>query len=269
MQNSTDLRRLQLAELQILKELQRICEAHSLRYYLIGGSAIGAVRHGGFIPWDDDVDVGMPRPDYEKFSALCVNELGEQFFWQTYRTEPQYNGVFGKLRLNNTVYEELPTAHLPIHHGIKIDVFPLDGVPRRERARSLHRIAIKICMMRIGNATRTGRRRSLQVRIARCLPRRLAIALYERLGKWLPYEQCELVINAAGAWGYKKETAPRIWFAEGEKMKFEDIQAPVPKNWDAYLSRIYGDYMQPPPESQREHDRHPTARIEYGAGETG
>jgi lipopolysaccharide cholinephosphotransferase len=262
-ETSSDLRRLQLTELRILRELQRICEAHSLRYYLIGGSAIGAIRHKGFIPWDDDIDVGIPRPDYEELERLCRDELGGRFFWQTYRTEPRYNAIFGKLRLNDTLYKETPTAHLPIHHGIKIDVFPLDGVPRRGFTRFLQRVILKFCAMKIGSETRSTRPRSYQARLARMIPRRAAIRMYDVVAGWCSFDESEIVINNGGVWGHEKEAVPRIWFGAGEIVQFEDGKAPVPECWDEYLTQIYGDYMTQPPEDQRGIDRHPVVRIEH------
>jgi lipopolysaccharide cholinephosphotransferase len=257
------LKRLQAAELAVFKELQRLCEKHSLRYYLIGGSALGAVRHSGFIPWDDDIDVGMPRPDYEAFSVLCCSELNERFFWQTYRTERCHTAIYGKLRMNDTVYKESPTMHLPIHHGIKIDVFPVDGTPRHSRTRTLHRLAFKLCMMKIGADLKLNRATKRQERVAKLLPRRIAIFILEKMSRWFAYDRSEVVVNAGGAWGYEKESAPRAWFAEGVRFRFEDTQAPLPTHWDKYLTRMYGDYMQFPPEEERL-DRHPHLSIDFG-----
>lgn len=264
---STDIRTLQIAELRIFKELQRICEKHDVRYFLIGGSAIGSVRHHGFIPWDDDMDIGMPRPDYERFSELCRTELDPQFFWQTYRTEPAYNLIFGKLRLNYSKYVEVATAHLPIHHGIKIDVFPFDGVPRATYAKSLHRITLKFCMMKLGAEIERSRRMHLQERAASLIPRRIAIALNERMAKRWNYSDCETVVNASGAWGYYRESVPKAWVAESAMMPFEDVSAPVPKYWHEYLTKIYGDYMLFPPESERRRARHPVLTVEFDTRE--
>ena len=97
------LRDLQLVELEILREFVRVCEAHGLRYYLAYGTLLGAVLHRGFIPWDDDIDVTMPRPDYERFARICASELRPGFTWQSYRTDRHYPFLFGKLLKDGTV----------------------------------------------------------------------------------------------------------------------------------------------------------------------
>ena len=97
-----DLRQIQLASLEALKELKRLCDKHGLKYYLVAGTLLGAVRHRGFIPWDDDVDVAMPRSDYNKLSKIAKKELREGFFYQTERTDKNSPFFFAKLGVINT-----------------------------------------------------------------------------------------------------------------------------------------------------------------------
>ena len=118
---------LQTVELNLLKELLALCEKLSLRSYLVCGSALGAVKYGGFIPWDDDIDVALPRPDYERFCAEAPAYLPDWCFLQNYRSEPLYYLLGSKLRDSRTTYMEQMAERLPIHHGVFIDVFPLDG----------------------------------------------------------------------------------------------------------------------------------------------
>ena len=102
-----DLKRVPLAHLDLLLEFDQICRLYNINYYLIGGSALGAVRHSGFIPWDEDIDVGMYRHDYEHFLEVCNRELNEEYFLQSFETDPTYTGQFAKIRVNNTIFLEV------------------------------------------------------------------------------------------------------------------------------------------------------------------
>ena len=115
------LRALQLQELELLRELARRCEAASLRWYVLGGTLIGAARHGGFVPWDDDVDVGMPRPDYVRFEALAATAVDPRFAWQSPATESAWPFAYGKLLLAGSDVTDPSTAHLPIRRGAFIE----------------------------------------------------------------------------------------------------------------------------------------------------
>ena len=128
-----DLRDLQLQELQILLEFQRVCQLLGLRYYLTAGTLLGAVRHRGFIPWDDDVDVAMPRADYDRLFREGPALLGPEYLLQDYRTEPNFPYYFGKLRLRGTRAEEPVLRAINMDQGIYIDLFPLDLCPDRDR----------------------------------------------------------------------------------------------------------------------------------------
>ena len=120
---------LQRAEFEILKIFVDICEKYDLKYYLVCGSALGAVKYSGFIPWDDDIDVALLRSDYDKFCELAPTVLPKNIFLQNFRTDPEFPHIFSKLRNSNTTFIEKGTAHLKINHGVYIDVFPLDGYP--------------------------------------------------------------------------------------------------------------------------------------------
>ena len=120
---------IQEAELLILAELDRICQKHGIIYMVAYGSLIGAIRHNGFIPWDDDVDICMPRPDYQKFKEICKEELREDFFLQDNNSDPEYYYLIDKIRLNGTIFKESFVAKYNIHHGIYIDIFPVDIMP--------------------------------------------------------------------------------------------------------------------------------------------
>ena len=138
------LRRLQLTEKEILDEIVRICEANQLSYYLIGGTLLGAVRHKGFIPWDDDLDIVMPRTDYDQFCKLCINgALREEYYLHSIETDPEYWLIFAKVRKNNTLFNEKNIACIEAPKGIYVDIFPLDeantvaGLGKRIRTKTI------------------------------------------------------------------------------------------------------------------------------------
>jgi lipopolysaccharide cholinephosphotransferase len=139
------IKKLHIIELAMLGEFIRICQKYSLRYYLIGGSALGAVRHSGFIPWDDDIDIGMPRVDYEKFLSVAQAELDADLFLQTHKTDPAYPFSFAKIRNSKTTFIQSDSSHLQMNHGVYIDIFPLDGYPSSKLSRRLTKIIINLC----------------------------------------------------------------------------------------------------------------------------
>ena len=132
------LRQLQMIELEMLVEVDRICKKCGIQYNIIAGTLLGAVRHGGFIPWDDDADVAMLRPEYEKFRKACKTELDTtRFYFQDHRNTRGYRWGYGKLRRKNTLFLRENQEHMPYKQGVFIDIFPLDGVPDNYLLRSL------------------------------------------------------------------------------------------------------------------------------------
>ena len=260
-------RRLQLTELDILQEFGRRCEAASLRWFVIGGTALGAVRHHGFIPWDDDIDVAMPRPDFERFEALCRASPDRRYRWQSPGTDASYPFAFGKLMRADTRAIEPATAHLPIAHAVYIDVFPLDGTPRSGFARRVHAVAVKVLVTALSaRIRRTGIRRYVAYPL-RALPRSWVLYGTRLLARAFPYDSSSVVVNGSGAWGYQREAQPRKRFEPPAMLEFEGMTVPAPGQWHDYLSQLYGDYrVLPPPEQQR--PRHAFTAVDLGdAGE--
>lgn len=126
-----ELQQLQQALYQTLAEVDRICMKHGIRYFVTGGTAVGAYFWGKILPWDDDVDVGMMRPDYERFAKIAQEELGDRFFLQTPDTEPHTPFYFMKVRMNGSRFSESTFKDIKMHQGIYVDIFPFDKVPRR------------------------------------------------------------------------------------------------------------------------------------------
>ncbi len=125
----TLIKEVQAIELEILLEVDRICREYEIPYFLDSGTLLGAVRHKGFIPWDDDIDIGMLRSDYERFLSIANRELGSEYFLQTYRTDGAPI-MFAKVRKKGTTFVEFRLRNIPMEHGLFIDVFPYDFLPQ-------------------------------------------------------------------------------------------------------------------------------------------
>ena len=138
-----DLQRLHTVLYQILAEIDRVCKKHNIPYFIQGGSAIGAFYNKGVVPWDDDVDVGMTRENYNRFLEVAPAELGEEYFLEWFGTEPNTPFYFAKVKMNNTLFVEQIWRNMDIHHGIFVDIFPYDRIPDNPLLEKLHRAEAK------------------------------------------------------------------------------------------------------------------------------
>ena len=236
--------------LQVALEVDRICKEQGLRCSLYGGSVIGAVRHGGFIPWDHDIDMAMPRKDYDKLVKYLKKNPNEKIFFSNYKAEKRYPNSWGKVRLNGTVFQEQELAPLKeLHNGVFIDLHPIDNI-----IPCFLKLQVKIAMF----WSTVGKVKS-KIYTGSAGKRR-----FYKLFSWLPY----CVINKFRSFGMKMfkhfptkyvykvahpnngiYPIPRCTFEDLIEHKFEDVKFNIPKNYDEFLRKRYGDYMQIPPES--------------------
>ena len=249
--SSTGLRDLQLVELDIFREFVRLCNASGLRYYLAYGTLLGAVRHRGFIPWDDDIDVTMPREDYERFVRLCVSELRPGFRWQSYVTDDQYPVWFGKLIKSDTLLRQASAQHLALQQSVFVDVFPLDGLAAGRMQAVLQRVIVRLARLRLGAGLRRSPFKGRLVQVTRLLPRRLVIALGEWVIRRYPAGASARWICFGGPYAYSRQSFPSKWFGTGAALAFEGLSVIGPAEWDRYLGQLYGAYMTLPPPDQR------------------
>lgn len=242
-------RRIQLKILDILVEIDRICKNNDIKYYLAYGTAIGAVRHKGFIPWDDDADIFMFKNEYEKFIDVCKTELGNDFFIQTSETDKEYMMSITKIRLNNTAFVENCTKDWNIHHGVYVDIFILDECPKNKFLQKIN--------TRVRRGTELARRGTYTMSNKKNILKKLSIPLFYHniilnMWKFIVYNHCkkdkDLCIDTCSCGGL---ILPRDAFGEPRNMEFEGYEFYVPENVEKFLTHFYGDFMTPPPEEQR------------------
>ncbi len=238
-------------ELNILKAFIEVCQRLELRYYVLGGTMLGAVRHQGFIPWDDDIDVGMPRQDYEKLLSEGQALLPEGLFLQTFVTDPDYPANFAKIRDSRTTFVESSLKNCDIDHGIYIDVFPLDYYPD-EGEKSFERKKLLLSLRITDAFSTTGMKTATKmVRwVSRILYPSVRVAVEKREKLFRSVASGKRIANHCGAWG-KKEIVPAHWYGQGKDMAFEGMTVKVPDCHHEWLTQVYGDYMQLPPEEKR------------------
>lgn len=255
------IERLKERQLNILKDVIEVCRKLDVPYFAIGGTAIGAVRHRGYIPWDDDIDIAMLKEDYERFIVEAPKHLPKHLFLQTLDTEVSYLQCFAKVRDSRTTYLEEAVSHLKMNHGIYIDIFPYYYVPCNKIARYWHYFLQRFYYLRItcdinpnsvyiakAHPIRKYCKLIIRFILLRLLPD--AIGNRKRLDRlFKKVQKTDRVILAdctCGVHGF-----PRKWFEETIELPFENIVINVPKSFDDFLRARFGDYMQLPPEAQR------------------
>ena len=244
-------------ELRLMQTVINICDTEKIDYFLIGGSLLGAIRHHGFIPWDDDIDIGMRRSEYQRFIAVANRYLDpDQYFLQTGASDPDYGLSYMKLLDVNTYIEEKNNVNNAFK-GVFVDIFPFDKIPDDEalrRSQMMHfRLEDAAILLRLNyNFVKTPLRNLLTKRT----PQQLAEVnghKQDREGYMRLYEQSDsrTYKNLASQYDYDKEILSYQELTELESAPFEDLQVKIPRAYDQILTRMYGDYLQLPPADQR------------------
>ena len=250
---------LRQAELEILRNCIRAFEQLHVQYFMVQGTLLGAVRHQGFIPWDDDIDIGMLREDYEIFLRQGKELLPAHYFIQTHDTDPAYPHGFAKVRNSNTAFVETTCKNLPINHGIYIDLFPFDYYPDKKTAeiklemqKLLLRYRIRCSLYIPDDDKRSARNfvRACLKRISKIVYPSLDDALEKQTQLYKREKKGRYRINHGSPWG-KRECIPAEWLDEVTTLRFEGMDVKAPAQYKAYLSHVYGDYMTLPPPEER------------------
>lgn len=250
--NEKQLCEIKNTQLNILKEFAEVCNKNDLKYYLAYGTLLGAVRHQGYIPWDDDVDVVMPREDYEKFLQLPKEELSKELFVQTIDTDKEYLNYYAKIRNSNTTFIESSASDLNINHGIFIDIFPLDYVSENITAIKKMKLKKKIIDRRISSCYKFDLKPSIRGGILN----KVINCIFHDINKVIKYREKMIKKFSSGRYvfvygeGYDK-IVPSEWYGNGTDIMFEGIMFKAPSKYRKLLEAQYGDYMKLPPVEER------------------
>lgn len=261
-----DLNKMKQIELEMLIELDRICRKHGIKYNLCAGTLLGAVRHKGFIPWDDDIDVRMLRSEYKKFCAACELDLDkERFFLQTQETDPGYRWEFGRILRNGTEYVRIGQEKLRQKTGIFIDIFPSDGIPQGRFAKKIYYKTAFVCRKMLWSpvGARVCEKRWQRVGfwLLSLIPASVPFALFDFLAS--KYDErnaarvCCMGLKAdknvfddnekIQKFGLKRE-----WHTDLIELEFEGHMFWAPKDYDGWLLEAFGSrYMELPPIEKR------------------
>ena len=250
-------------DLDIVKEFIDFCDKNSLRYFMLGGTMLGAIRHGGFIPWDDDIDLGMFRDDYEKFLELSY-KLPDNLKVVNYRNTPSYQYYITRILDTETKVEEERIGNENRYTNASIDIFPVDGTPNNKLLRKIyffrvlyHRALMSLCYKdSIDRKRPRGTAEKMLLWVMERLPVERMTTPYkqkEKIDKLLRKQKVEgsrFIGNIMGAYR-TKEIVPAEFYGKGKMYPFEDIELRGMEMADEYLKWTYGDYLQLPPEDKR------------------
>lgn len=259
-----DIRKIQMYQLEMLLEVDRICRKHQIPYSIIAGTLLGAVRHGGFIPWDDDADVGFLRPQYEAFREAVKQDLDtDRFYFQEIRDTPGYRWGYGKLRRKGTAFVREHQEHMPYEQGVFIDLFPLDRVPEWYPLRALKNfecfLVRKLLWARVGKVAERTPAKRLLFRVLDLIPEACVFAWYESLVRRAGRTRSRWVRiltfpTPNRQYGYLKR-----WYLEGRETLFEGCAFRGMRDADGYLRFKFGNYWELPPERARK--QHPVSLL--------
>ncbi|MGB3161142.1 MAG: LicD family protein [Carnobacterium sp.] len=255
----------QEVQLEILLEFDRLCKKYGIQYQLFSGTLIGAIRHNGFIPWDDDIDVCMLREEYNRFLEVSIKELNKNYFLQNYHTDKNFQSQYSKIRKNHTRYVENLVQDVNMHQGIFIDVFPYDHVRPKTLKGKAQRIAIDqlklINYCRVMRVNDVEKNRVLRIAkkatyyILKVIPKSKMDRLITKLvclfnNKEEKYVG-ELSISTSKHM-YDSFVLKKEFFYDSIDWDFEGYKFPVPRAYDEILTKNYGNYMEMPPLNEQE-----------------
>lgn len=250
---------LQKCEFSLLEKAIKIINDNNLTYYLVCGSALGAVKYEGFIPWDDDIDIALPRNDYEKFIELVKENYSDDFALQNYRCAPNIPFFYSKIRNGKTTFIEKSVSTFDINHGVFIDVFPLDGYPETGFCSFCFELKKKVLWRMISSVfVRENKLKKLVFYPIKALITKHLyhfVSEYEKHISKFSTTNSRMLCNFGNS-PFKLEYSPKEHYGEGKKIKFEGLDVIVPERYDDYLTQKYGDWRAELPDDQKKGHHH-------------
>lgn len=260
------LRALQQRELETLKEVIRICDENNIRYYAIFGTQLGAVRHQGFIPWDDDVDICMSRSDYNRFLEIAPGKLSEGYRLETY-ANCKNDEVYTARVIDVNTRVRVHAGKEPVEQSLWVDIWSFCAVPDNKFVFFCYRMAMLFQRMLVqmsvyktiihqGRKNRPFHEKAIMwvcehIDFSKCINTKKAKARFEKLADKMDARGGAWLANIWSETKFKHLYA-KAWFGDGVMMPFEDIQVCMPEKNHEILSECYGDYMKLPPEEDRD-----------------
>lgn len=245
-------KKLQDTLLSMMQDIHSFCVANKITYYIVGGTCLGALRHKGFIPWDDDFDIAMPRKDYNRFIDLCISgAIGNKYHIQCSKTYSKYWLTFAKLRLNNSLFIDETVSDLDCHKGIFIDIFPLDitssrGLLFHSRAKMIK--IIKTLIFYKGSSLKTWKSQLARF-IFFFVPIKVLSYLEEKIATSQSSGDC--YVNYGSNYNYIKQTMPIDIYDPAILVDFNGNSFYAPAKTEDYLVRLYKNWKRLPPENMR------------------
>lgn len=266
--DSVTLRKLQITQLEIFKVIEDICTKNDIQYSLYGGTLLGAVRHSGFIPWDDDLDIAMTRENYNRFVEAWKKRPVEGYFFQEYENDPGFTRTFGKLRKDGTVFLGHDEVDKNYHHGIFVDIFPFDKVENSRFSVFWHKIVgcVYLLFSRRYPPVRNGKILEIGSRLILALvPKNKYDDIIKKCKNYLTKEtrSKDFYYITYSSFTTVRWKLGKELFDDYTRLCFEDVQAMVFKEYEMYLTNTYGDYMQLPPENKR-NGSHVIVKLDFG-----
>lgn len=269
--SNEELQHIHRVLLKLLIDFDQLCKEQNIQYFLAGGSLLGAVRHQGFIPWDDDIDVMMLRDDYDRFCTIPSNKFPSHLFLQTYKTDKHYHSDMAKLRLNNTLYETEFSKDFPeMHNGFFIDIFVHDKTAKSYNLQKVHifmtRLARSFVFHKWANTPMQfyGKYKiccTIAELIKKIIPIQIWESFREHILKYFRKSNSPYLYDGIGM-HLSHGAFPENWLNGTIEISFEGHIFPAPIEYERYLNYSYGDYMKLPSESEKRF--HKIHRIDFG-----
>lgn len=260
--NDECFKKLQQAQLDIMKEVHRVCTENDIEYYIIGGTALGAIRHKGFIPWDLDIDIAMARPHYDRFKEICATSLDQRFYYCDYTNIKNFDHPHALVCIKNTSLENKFDQFNPeaVDLGIYLDIFPLDTVPcdKKLQIKQKNKI-LRIKAQKNRKVAKIYDNKKIKTFIKKLVSFCMFWTSIDKLNYQLDKamrkynsENSDYICSMASHYSYEKQCMPKEIYGTPRLVEFENCQFFAPSQLEEYLTRIYKNYMQLPPVEQQQ-----------------